>query len=129
MVSAPRSAPILRKATEHMDKTFAIILAVPFLFTGLPMVTARPPSIEQGRHLGFSPNSYRLLGVVQIVGALALAIGVFWEPLAVAAAIGFALMMIGAIIAHVRAGDPAAKVAPTAFFGLASIATAVLFIV
>ncbi|OLL97315.1 hypothetical protein Ae406Ps2_4973c [Pseudonocardia sp. Ae406_Ps2] len=69
------------------------------------------------------------MGVVQVVGALALAIGVFWEPLAIAAAIGFALMMVGAIIAHVRAGDPAAKVAPAAFFGLASIATAVLFII
>lgn len=112
-----------------MDTTFAIILAVTFLFTGLPMATARPSSVEQGRHLGFSPNSFRLLGVVQVAGAVALAIGVFWEPLASAAAIGFALMVIGAVIAHVRAVDPAAKVAPAAFFGLASIATAVLFII
>ncbi|OLL97314.1 hypothetical protein Ae406Ps2_4974c [Pseudonocardia sp. Ae406_Ps2] len=56
MVSAPRSAPILREATAHMDTTFAVILAVTFLFTGLPMATARLSSVEQGRQLG-SPRT------------------------------------------------------------------------
>jgi uncharacterized membrane protein YphA (DoxX/SURF4 family) len=112
-----------------MDKTLAIILAVSFVFTGLPMATGQPSSVEQGRHLRFSPRNYRLLGLVQIVGAVALAIGVFWEPLALAAAAGFSLMMIGAVVTHLRAGDPAAKVFPATLFGLASIATVVLFLV
>lgn len=111
-----------------MDTTLGIILAVAFAFTGLPMATGRASSVEQGRHLGFSPEHYRLVGLVQIVGAVALAIGLFWAPLAVAAAGGFALMMVGAVVVHVRAGDPVAKVFPAVFFCLASVATAVLFL-
>ncbi len=109
-----------------MDKTLAITLAVTFVFTGLPMATGRSSSVEQGRHLGFSPRDYRLLGLVQIVGAVALAIGVFWEPLAIAAAAGFSLMMLGAVVTHLRAGDPAVKLIPAVIFGLASIATVAL---
>jgi uncharacterized membrane protein YphA (DoxX/SURF4 family) len=112
-----------------MDKTLAIILAVSFVFTGLPMATGQPSSVEQGRHLGFSPRNYRLLGLVQIVGAVALALGLLWEPLAIAAAAGFSLMMIGAVVTHLRAGDPAAKVSPAMIFGMASIATVVLHLV
>lgn len=111
-----------------MDTTFGIILAVAFAFTGLPMATGRPSAVEQGRHLGFSPEHYRLVGVAQLVGAVALAAGLLWAPLAVAAAAGFALMMVGAVVAHIRAGDPAAKVFPAVLFGLAAVATAVLFL-
>jgi hypothetical protein len=38
-------------------------------------------------------------------------------------------MMIGAVVTHLRAGDPAAKVSPAMIFGMASIATVVLHLV
>ncbi|WP_212818663.1 DoxX family protein [Polymorphospora rubra] len=111
-----------------MANTLAIILAVSFLFTGLPMVTGRPSSIEHGRHLGFSARNYRLLGALQILGAAALGLGLVWKPIGIAAAIGFSLMMAGAVVTHLRAGDPAPRVLPAAVFGLASIAVAVLYL-
>jgi len=111
-----------------MTSTLAIILAAVFLFTGLPMALGRPESVSQGEHLGFSARNYRLLGLVQILGAVALGLGLLWKPIGIAAAIGFSLMMAGAVVVHLRAGDPTAKTVPALLFGAASIATAVLFL-
>ncbi|MFB6392117.1 DoxX family protein [Polymorphospora lycopeni] len=127
-VAAPREGPTrIRKAIwKDMANTLAIILAVSFLFTGLPKATGQPSAIEHGKHLGFSARNYRALGVLQILGAAALGLGLIWKPIGVAAAIGFTLMMAGAVIVHLRAGDPAARMLPAAAFGLASIAVVVL---
>ena len=111
-----------------MANTLAIILAVSFLFTGLPMATGQPSSIEQGEHLGFSARNYRRLGALQILGAAALGLGLLWKPIGIVAAIGFALMMAGAVTTHLRAGDPASKVLPAVVFGLAAVATVVLYL-
>jgi hypothetical protein len=52
--------------------------------------------------------------------------GLAWAPIGVAAAVGLALLVLGAIIFHVRAGDGAADTAPAVIgLGLA-VATAIL---
>ena len=58
-------------------------------------------------HLGISPGTYRLVGVLEIFAAIGLIIGVLAIPeLAAVASIGLALLMVGAVALHLRAGDP-----------------------
>ena len=53
-------------------------------------------------------------------------VGLLWAPIGIAAAIGLALLSIGAIAFHLRASDRATDMAP-AVIGLAlAVATAVL---
>jgi DoxX-like family len=47
-------------------------------------------------------------------------------PLGVAAAAGLALLMIGAVIFHVRAHDPAARIAGPAIAGLIAVAAVIV---
>jgi uncharacterized membrane protein YphA (DoxX/SURF4 family) len=58
-------------------------------------------------HLGITPGSYRLVGVLEILAAIGLIVGVIAVPaLAAVASIGLALLMVGAVALHLRAGDP-----------------------
>ncbi|MFM9055023.1 MAG: DoxX family protein [Solirubrobacterales bacterium] len=58
-------------------------------------------------HLGITPGTYRLVGVLEILAAIGLIIGVIAIPeLAAVASIGLALLMVGAVALHLRAGDP-----------------------
>lgn len=58
-------------------------------------------------HLGISPGTYRLVGVLEIFAAIGLIVGVIAVPaLAAVASIGLALLMVGAVALHLRAGDP-----------------------
>jgi hypothetical protein len=52
----------------------------------------------------------RFIGLAEVAAAGGLIIGVFWQPLGIAAAIGFTITMIGAVAFHAKAGgyaDPA----------------------
>ena len=54
------------------------------------------------------PESWLLwLGAAEIAGAVGLLIGIAWRPLGVAAGVGVTLYFVGAVIAHLRAHDPA----------------------
>jgi len=66
------------------------------------------------------------LGVLQVLGALGLLIGIWVPFLGQAAAIAFVLYFAGAIIAHARAKTPGATYVPPAGLFVLSVVTAVL---
>ncbi|MEU8150094.1 DoxX family protein [Nonomuraea sp. NPDC048901] len=55
--------------------------------------------------LGVGSAMTRTIGVLEIAGALGLVTGLLWRPIAVAAAAGLTLLLIGAIGYHARACD------------------------
>jgi hypothetical protein len=69
-------------------------------------------------------NSYGALQVASTIGLIA---GIWFPPLAIAASIGLVLYFTGAIVAHVRASDPAMQGA-IAFLVVASATTVTLFL-
>ncbi|WP_328767027.1 DoxX family protein [Streptomyces sp. NBC_00286] len=81
-------------------------------------------------HMGLSAGLVRSIGLAEVAAAVGLIVGLFWQPLGIAAAIGFALTMVGAVGFHARAGDyadPATRgnaMTPFALIAL-SVATAV----
>ncbi|BBY15882.1 DoxX family protein [Mycolicibacterium litorale] len=57
-------------------------------------------------HLRISVGLTRFIGWCQWASVVGLIGGLFWRPLAIAAAVGLLLLLIGAVIAHHRVNDP-----------------------
>ena len=64
--------------------------------------------------------------MAEVAAAAGLLIGLAWAPLGIAAAAGLVLLMIGAIVFHVRAKDPVEAMAPVVVLAVLSVVTLVL---
>ena len=71
-----------------------------------PREVAEPPE-DAGSGVPFrGPLArYRLIGVAEVAAAAGALVGLAWAPLGVAAASGMALLLLGALTVHRRAGD------------------------
>ncbi|MCG8914513.1 DoxX family protein [Actinokineospora sp. PR83] len=80
--------------------------------TGGLKLAAVPAMRARAAHLGFSVRAFRVLGALELAGVAGLAVGLFAAPIGVAAAVGLTAMMVGAVVCHLRAGDPPAATVP-----------------
>jgi DoxX-like family len=102
------------------------LLAALFGFAGLIKVVGLRQSLAIRDHLGVQPARWRVIGLLELSGVAGVLVGLLWAPIGVAAAIGLALLVLGAIVFHVRASDSAADTVPAVIgLGLA-VATAIL---
>ncbi|MEU1853867.1 DoxX family protein [Streptomyces sp. NPDC019990] len=62
--------------------------------------TGSPPSWRI-----FIDKQVRFIGLAEVAATVGLVIGFLWQPLGIAAAIGFTIIMIGAVGFHAKAGD------------------------
>lgn len=81
-------------------------LIVAFLLAGgLGKLVKNDQMKENFKHLGYSTGFMYFLGVSEVLGAAGLLVG-YWVPsLAALAAAGFVVVMAGAVVVHLRAGD------------------------
>ena len=102
------------------------LLAALFAFAGLIKLFGVRQSLAIRDHLGVKPVQWRVIGLLELAGVAGVLVGLVWAPIGVAAAIGLALLVSGAIVFHVRASDSVADTAPAVIsLGLA-VATAIL---
>lgn len=100
---------------------FSLFLAFVFVLAGMARVQGLSASDTVRERLGLPPALWRFVGVVELVGALGLVVGVFAVPdLAVAAAVGFVLLTACAVVVHFRAGDVRPGAVPPAVLGVLS---------
>ena len=83
-------------------------------------------SLEIRDHLGVKPLQWRLIGVCELAGVAGVLVGLMWAPIGIAAAIGLALLTVGAIAYHVRMSDRVADLAPAVIGVALALAAAVL---
>ncbi len=103
-----------------------ILLTALFAFAASIKLLGVPQSLAIRDHLGVKPLQWRLIGVCELAGVAGVLVGLVWAPIGIAAAIGLALLSIGAIAFHLRASD-GSKDTAAAVIGLAlAVATAVL---
>ncbi|MGP4088246.1 DoxX family protein [Streptomyces sp. KR55] len=109
----------------------SVLLALVTLAAGAPKSLLKGDvSAGLQSHMGLSTGLVRFIGLAEVAAAVGLIVGLFWQPLGIAAAIGFAITMVGAVGFHAKAGDyadPATRgnaMAPFILIVL-SIATAV----
>lgn len=101
-----------------MMLALAIMLSPILGVLGLAKILGRAGMPERAAHVGFSTAAYRRIGVLEILGAVGLVVGLAVAPVGLAAAIGLVLLLLGAIGAHLRNGDHARQVAPAAVLAL-----------
>jgi hypothetical protein len=89
---------------------FAVVLTVVvFAFSGIVKIAGVKASLEQRDALGVSPGLWRTIGVLELLGVLGIAgawVGVLPVWLGQAAAVGFILLILGAITTRIRAKSP-----------------------
>ena len=102
-----------------------ILVAALFTYTGSIKLLGVKQSLAIRDHLGVQPLHWRLIGVCELAGVVGVVIGLWWEPIGIAAAVGLALLTIGAIAYHVRKSDTVADLAP-AVIGVALALAAVV---
>lgn len=104
-----------------------VLLAILFTFASSIKLLGAPQSLAIRDHLGVTPVLWRVIGLLELAGVIGVLAGLAWAaPIGVAAAIGLALLSVGAVAFHVRASDGFAKTAPAVIAILLAVATAIL---
>jgi uncharacterized membrane protein YphA (DoxX/SURF4 family) len=101
------------------------LLAVAFLGSGGLKLAGAKQSLQMRDQLHVGARLWRLVGALEVVGALGLAAGFVVPVLGIAAAVGLALLMAGAIVTHARARD-LRNAGPAALLLVLAVVTAVL---
>jgi hypothetical protein len=104
------------------------ILTAGFIALAVPKLTGQAQMIARMAHIGVSASQTRRLGMIELAAVAGVVLGLFWWPLAVAAAIGVTIQMIAAIALHARAKDPANIVSAPIFFLCVAVGLAVLHV-
>ncbi len=90
---------------ETAANVLSILLAISYLGSGGMKVLGQAKIIEGLDKLGVSRNLSRVIGALELAAAAGLLLGLVIGWLGAAAAIGLVLLMAGAIVFHIRAGD------------------------
>ncbi len=99
-----------------------VLLALAFAAAGVMKLKGTPALVEQFAEFGFPPAWMYGVGVVELAGA----VGLFVGPSGVWACIGLALLMVGAVVNHLKVGHPPAKWRPAAMLLIICVVLAAL---
>jgi uncharacterized membrane protein YphA (DoxX/SURF4 family) len=107
-----------------MFVTISLLLAASCLLPAAGKLTGQPRMRKSAAHFGIPWPRYQLIGVTELAATAGILIGLWWHPLGLAAAAGMALLLIGAVITHRRAGDSTKEAAPA----LAALALTIAYL-
>ena len=96
----------------------AAIVAVVFLALGVAKLAAVAPMRDRAAHLGQSVASYRVIGALEIAGAVGVVLGLVVLPLGALAGAGLLLLLGGAVVVHLRHHDQPSHLVPALAAGL-----------
>lgn len=98
--------------------TLAALVTLIFALLGTAKIMAVPPMRYLASEAGFSVDAYRSIGVLEVAGAVGVALGLAVPLLGRVAAAGLLLLLAGALITHIRQGDGPRKYAPVIVCGV-----------
>ncbi|MFF3885633.1 DoxX family protein [Streptomyces sp. NPDC001914] len=101
-----------------MSTALSLVLCVVFVPLGLAKLAAVAPMRAAAAHVNLTTGQYRAIGVLEIAGGAGAAAGSAFPVLGAAAATGLLLLMAGAAVTHLRAGDPVARSVPAVALAL-----------
>jgi len=85
-----------------------------------------PQIMELMQRLGYRPGFERTLGVIKVLGAVGLFLGIVVHFIGVLAALGLTIYMLLAIRAHFRASDPVKEALPAFVLMILSATTLIV---
>ncbi|MER6066642.1 DoxX family protein [Streptomyces sp. NPDC001792] len=95
-----------------LSASLTSLLALIFALLGVAKIMALGPMPELAAHAGFTTSAYRLIGALELAGAIGVATGPVLPLLGELAALGLLLLLTGAVTTHVRKGDGFPKLVP-----------------
>jgi uncharacterized membrane protein YphA (DoxX/SURF4 family) len=95
-----------------MFAALSVLLLIGCLLPAAAKLAGHPRMRESARRFRIPWRRYRLIGVAELAAAAGVLVGLWWHPLGVAAATGMAMLLVGALITHRRAGDNGKEIAP-----------------
>lgn len=104
----------------------SLVLAGAFAVAGGAKVTAQPVMVSAAQHTGFSLQSFKLIGIAEIAGALGLVVGLWVAWIGIVAALGLLVTMVSAVAVHARAGDKITGYGPPAALAALTLVTLLL---
>lgn len=113
---------------EIAATVLSIVVAVLYLVAGGSKLAGQARQVETAQQLGIAFARYRLIGIPELAASIGLIVGLWVPGIGAAAAIGLALLMVGATVVRVRAARPMTElVADVVLFAL-DVVTAVVII-
>ena len=103
---------------------FGALTALFMLGGGVGKVTGQPAIRESAQHFAIQWEDYQILGVVEIAAALGVVTGLWLNGLGLAAGVGATVLMVGAVLFHLRFGDSAKRTVPA----LAALAASAAYV-
>jgi uncharacterized membrane protein YphA (DoxX/SURF4 family) len=104
----------------------SVLLALVFVGAGTSKIVKNPTGADMADRLGYPLRLWRAIGWLEVAGALGLLVGLYWAPIGETAALCLALLMVGAVISHLRVKDAFAKWAGPLGLGVLSVVTLIL---
>jgi uncharacterized membrane protein YphA (DoxX/SURF4 family) len=98
--------------------TFSLLLVAVLVIPAVGKLRGLPKIRQSADHFGIPWRRYRLIAVPELAAAAGVLIGLYWRPAGLIAAAGTTLLLLGALVMHWRAHDPARDAVP-AVVGLA----------
>ncbi|MFF4243465.1 DoxX family protein [Streptomyces sp. NPDC001822] len=81
------------------------LLALLSLAAGAPKAQLKGDVPDGLVQKGLSATMVRLIGLAEVAAGVGLVVGIWWQPLGIAAAAGLAIVFLGAISFHAKWGD------------------------
>lgn len=101
-----------------------VLLGLAFLASAILKLTGAADTMRE--HLEIAPWFWVLTALVEIVGAAGMFAGIKFPRLAVPAGLWIAALMGGALVAHLRVGDPFTSMVPAAVYLVLALAVTAL---
>ena len=90
----------------------AALLVIQAVLLGTAKVLRLAPMRERAVHVGFTVDDYVRVGALELLAAAGLGVGLVLPVIGVLAASGLLLLLGGAMVAHLRAGDSPRELIP-----------------
>ena len=96
-----------------LSAALACLIALVFALLGVAKILALGPMPELAAHAGFTTVSYRVIGSLELAGAIGVAVGPALPLFGELAGLGLLMLLAGAVTTHVRRGDGLPRLVPS----------------
>ena len=95
-----------------MLTSVSLILAAACLIPAAPKLAGHPHMRAAASHFGIAWQRYQLIGVAELTAAAGVLAGLVWRPVGLLAGACLAVLLVGAVLTHVRSGDTGRQLVP-----------------
>ncbi|KOV58178.1 DoxX family protein [Streptomyces sp. MMG1121] len=95
-----------------LSASVTCLIILIFAMLGVAKILALGPMSELAAHAGFTTAAYRVIGALELAGAIGVALGPVVPLCGGLAGIGLVALLAGAVTTHVRKGDGLPKLVP-----------------